>query len=143
MIQTTLEGDETLMKSCISICTCILLTMVISFSMITEAQTAESINIIETFDYAFYEEDIIKHKSDLEVEPIVNYEDAIEKAEQLLLQAYSWMELDWHKPFIAFYNTEYDLWLIRDDWLANPHIGCVYCVIEGSTGRAIAIWYEK
>ena len=133
------------MKSCIDLCTCILLAIVISLSITTEAQKEECMHNTETFDYSSYEQRIIKHKSDLEVEPILDYEDAIEKAEQLWLQAFydDCTELDFHRPFMAFYNTEYDLWLIRDDWLANPHFGCAYCVIEGSTGKVIAIWYEK
>ena len=105
---------------------------------------------IESFDYSRYERSINRHRSDLQVKPITGPEDAISKADQLWHDKYG-ERADLHKPFSAFYNQEYDVWMIKGYTPPNFRLpdgsyqmgGNCYCFIIGDTGAVVAIWIDK
>ena len=106
---------------------------------------------VEEFDYSRYERIIEMFKGyNRFVEPINNPEDAIEKADYLWRDEYGEIA-EKHKPYMAFYNTEQDVWLIKGYTPPNHQKpdgtyvmgGNCYCLIKGNTGKVLAIWIEK
>ena len=104
-------------------------------------------DITDEFDYSDYEEFIIRHKSDKVVMPIYSADMALITAELLLYQEYGEM-VEELKPFEVYYNTEHDVWLVEGpyvDW-SQPvlYLGLSgSCLIEGKTGKVIAMWISK
>lgn len=97
------------------------------------------VNRFELSDYQYY---IDNFPSERILGKINNSKDAAKKAENVWIELYG-EDIKNEKPYQIFYNSQNDVWLIQGSLPPNTLGGVANILIEGSTGKTLAVWHDK
>ncbi|MBE6547279.1 MAG: hypothetical protein E7667_00165 [Ruminococcaceae bacterium] len=93
----------------------------------------------QTQDYQYYIENF---SSDENVGSISNARGATKKAETVWLKLYG-KNIKKEKPYQVFYDEKSDVWLVTGSMKSNAKGGVAHIIMEGDTGKVLAVWHEK
>ena len=125
----------------------IIIVFVLMFILVSVISVVMTLNYIhltnEVFEFSIhnYEENIKNFPLDKNVGDVKNSTEAKKIAEELWIEIYG-KEITKNKPFVIFYDTENQAWLIRGT-LRGEHEGGVPFLIVTENGDVLAVWHEK
>ena len=104
--------------------------------------------ILEDVEWIQSEDEWILGPNEWILGEIIDEKDIRHKAEIVLSSVYGKKEIKGQKPFLLFYNEQYNAWLVEGQMPFPCRIimcfgGTAKIVIEGATGKVLAIWHEK
>ena len=96
----------------------------------------------DTFTVDEYRRYIEDFSSDENVGPIVDAEDAAQKAEEVWIRIYG-EDIKDERPYIVSYDEENGVWMVKGSLPPFALGGVANILIENDTGKVLAVWHGK
>ena len=97
---------------------------------------------VKAFEFNDYQSYIDEFPSEDNVGNITDAKDAIKKAEKIWIILFG-ERIKKEKPYQVFYDKKNDVWLVMGSLRFNLKGGVANILIEGESGKVLAVWHDK
>ena len=97
---------------------------------------------IDAFDVSDYNYYIMHFPSEENLGNVSSTDELLEKVEAIWIEEYG-EEVKNEKPYQLLYDEKNDVWLVQGTLPLNMMGGVANILVEGNTGKVLAIWHDK
>lgn len=97
---------------------------------------------IKAFDVNEYQYYIEHFPSNENIGSISDTKELLKKVENIWIECYG-ESIKREKPYQLFYDKKSDTWLVKGTLRPNLVGGVANIIIEGNSGKVLAIWHDK